>query len=75
MRVYQECEARNIEAQTGQSWIAAELSECIHLHSVALPYLERIRQDAYLLSLAQAVLDTGEGYRVEYTNGRIIQFH
>ena len=75
MRVYRESEARNIEAMTGQSWLAAELSECIHLHNVALPYLERIRQDDYILRLAQAALDTGEGYRVEYTNGRIIRFH
>ena len=76
MRHYHRNEAEDIEALTGQSWLAAELIGCRHLYKVPLPYLDRIRQDKYIRQLAGALLDTEtcRGYNVLLVDGSIAIF-
>ena len=52
MRHFHAHDAAYIEALTGQSWLAAEMEDSSHLLKVPLPFLERLRQDAYIRRLA-----------------------
>ena len=76
MRHYHAHEAAAIEAITGQSWLAAEMEECSHLLKVPLPFLERLRQDAYIRRLAVVLLDTAtyQGYNVKLIEHSIVIF-
>lgn len=76
MRHYHKHESDRIEATTGQSWLAAEMEECVHLYHVPLPFLERIRQEDYIRQLAGALIDTEtcHGYNVQLVEHSIAIF-
>ena len=76
MRHYHAHEAAATEAITGQSWLAAEMEDCSHLLKVPLPFLERLRQDAYIRQRAGALLDTEtpQGYNVKLIEHSIVIF-